>query len=134
MTPRLDGSDRMPWGMHKGRRLDSVPLDYWQWCLNQEWFREQYDLYDYARCVAPPSLRDGLLIQETFSDLTPVRCDRGAGCGATVPRNGRLFGTTVHTSSRDSSSSWRERPFGARAKSRRPAPIPSCGADGSRPL
>ena len=44
----------MPWGKHKGRRLDSIPLEYWQWRLDQEWFREKYDLYDYARRVTPP--------------------------------------------------------------------------------
>jgi hypothetical protein len=56
MTPRLDGRDRMPWGKYEGRRLDSIPLDYWQWCLEQEWFREQHDLYDYAKSVVPPSI------------------------------------------------------------------------------
>ena len=54
--PRLDGHDLMAWGQYKGRRLDSIPEEYWQWCLEQEWFREQYDLCQYARRVVPPDL------------------------------------------------------------------------------
>ena len=56
MTPRLDVSDRMPRGKYEGRRLDSIPLDYWQWRLDQKWFREHDHLYEYARSVAPPSI------------------------------------------------------------------------------
>jgi hypothetical protein len=39
----------MPWGKYEGRRLDSIPMDYWEWCLGQEWYKEKYDLHEYAR-------------------------------------------------------------------------------------
>ena len=55
-------NDRMPWGIHKGRRLDSIPLDYWRWCLGQEWFQNQRDLYDYActRVDTPDGYEDAV--------------------------------------------------------------------------
>ena len=39
-----------------GCRLDSIPLDYWDWCLEQKWFHEHDDLYEYAKNVATPRL------------------------------------------------------------------------------
>jgi hypothetical protein len=54
---RLDGSDIMPWGKYEGRRLDSIPRDYWRWCLDQEWFRsgdEHADLRAYSSSIAYP--------------------------------------------------------------------------------
>ena len=45
----LQGTDKMPWGKHAGQPLDRIPDDYWRWLLDQEWFREKHDLYEYAR-------------------------------------------------------------------------------------
>jgi hypothetical protein len=56
MTPRLDGSDRMPWGRYRGQRLQDVPPDYWAWLLAQPWFRDHHDLYEYADRATTPKM------------------------------------------------------------------------------
>jgi len=37
----LRPEDRITWGRYEGRRLKDVPVDYWTWCWEQEWFREE---------------------------------------------------------------------------------------------
>jgi hypothetical protein len=47
--------DTMPFGKHKGKPLESVPLDYWMWALeNMDSLNEDKDNYDpdFAASVA----------------------------------------------------------------------------------
>ena len=46
----------MPWGKHAGKPLRSIPKDYWAWLLNQGWFREHHDLYQYADQATTPKM------------------------------------------------------------------------------
>jgi uncharacterized protein (DUF3820 family) len=61
MSVRND-TDSMLWGQYRGRRLSDVPDDYWNWCLDQEWFRDQRDLYEYActRVYTPDGFEDAV--------------------------------------------------------------------------
>lgn len=33
---------RMPFGKHKDKLLDEVPVDYLVWCRDQDWLEERY--------------------------------------------------------------------------------------------
>lgn len=37
------GKSTMPFGKHKGMRMEEVPLDYLDWLLGQEWFTSKQD-------------------------------------------------------------------------------------------
>ena len=74
---RLKDDDIMLFGQHKGRPLGDVPVDYWEWNVQQDWFREKFpDLYDYAniRIITPTSFEDAL------------RLVRNHGRGSRIPR------------------------------------------------
>ena len=34
----LNDDSRMPFGKHRGERMEDVPEEYWEWLSNQEWF------------------------------------------------------------------------------------------------
>lgn len=39
---RMNDSDLMPWGDHKGRRMDQLPPNYALWLLEQPWLKESW--------------------------------------------------------------------------------------------
>lgn len=44
-TNRIDGDYGevvVPFGKHKGEQVGDLPVSYMRWCLDQEWFEEQY--------------------------------------------------------------------------------------------
>ena len=48
----LHDDDRMPWGKYHGKKLGSVPDDYWHWFLRQEWCDRYPRLVKYANlCI-----------------------------------------------------------------------------------
>ena len=38
----LSGEDRMPFGKHKGEKLEDIPAQYFLWLHEQDWFARKY--------------------------------------------------------------------------------------------
>lgn len=45
----VSGDSLMPWGTHKGKPLEKVPADYWDWFREQAWARKWPALLAYAK-------------------------------------------------------------------------------------
>ena len=52
----LRDSDKMPFGKHRGKRMDEVPFPYWRWFLQQSWGFEHRAVYDYVKKQIHPKI------------------------------------------------------------------------------
>lgn len=48
-TGRYVDTDRMPFGLHKGKYLYDISDAYWRWFLKQDWSKRWPKLVEYAK-------------------------------------------------------------------------------------
>lgn len=63
----------MPWGKHKGTKLEDIPASYLLWCLEQKWIDGWPGLHAYLK-----KCEDGLLL-ERGSDRETTEGDSAGG-------------------------------------------------------
>lgn len=67
-----DGTPQMPWGKHRGKPLDQVPVDYWAWLLDQKDPIRDGDIKDWVESNADTIRKGNPNWKPRFPERLPV--------------------------------------------------------------